>query len=238
MQNSLSELFVDLRDNKRAYLDSTESVEFDDSMHGVNRRAGTGGVALENRISAQLDKSGFVCIAKDDVDAFARVKKMIHNRTNVADVENICPRFGRHYMPQPFGSQNYPDFLVFCGKRIFGMETKYSKSTNGKPVWNSGLPRLNGIYIFGALARRDLTFFRGSDILSAADAARLHEFFKELKTSETEFNENMREQPYGFAAYIRKAFDQKKSINPHAVTDMFTNPRRTELENAVIERLR
>lgn len=47
----------------------------------------------------------------------------------------------------------------------------------------------------------------------------------------------MEKQPYGFAAYIRKAFEQKREFNPDAILDFFNNENREKLENSVISYL-
>ena len=102
------------------------------------------------------------------------------------------------------------------------------------------MPRPNGIYVFGARKQKDLTFFKGCDLLSIEETKQLHNFFdKDLREYQKQFNRNhMGEQEYGFAIYIRKAFEQKRTYNPHAVLDFFTNPKREQLEEAVISHLR
>ena len=223
MLPNLGGLFIDLRQNKRKYLASTTGKEF------------------ESRIETKMHTLGFSRVQQDNIEKlkFELIKQTVLGKESEEDIANICPEFNRHYIIQPFGSQNYPDFLVFWGDMLFGIETKYSKSGQGHPVWNSGLPRPNGIYIFGASGAQDLTFFRGNDVLSVADARQLHDFFdRGLKEYQTRFNkDSMCEQPYGFAVYIRKAFEQKKTFNKNAVLNMFTNPQRTKLENAVIAHL-
>ena len=45
----------------------------------------------------------------------------------------------------------------------------------------------------------------------------------------------MQGQKYGFVVYVRKAFEQRRLYNKKAVTNFFTNERRAELEQSVIE---
>lgn len=59
-------------------------------------------------------------------------------------IENIT-RFKQNYISQPFGTQSYPDVLILENKTLLCLELKSSKGT--KPVWNSGLPKANGLYI-------------------------------------------------------------------------------------------
>lgn len=126
--------------------------------------------------------------------------------------------------------------MIFDGKRVEAVEIKLSKQS--KPMWNSGLPRQSGIYIFGSPKRKDMTFFKGSSVVTLNEAKELHNFFTRLNNSEQSFNNKiMRNQAYGFSAYIRKAFDQKKAHNPQAIIDFFENPNRNKLETAVIKHL-
>ena len=141
----------------------------------------------------------------------------------------------RHYVTQSYESQQYPDFLAFDEKRIVPIEVKFSAKTQGKPVWNAGLPRDGGLYIFGAYGRRDITFFLERDVVTAKEAKALHRFFDDLKAQADAFNaSSMKKQRYGFTAYSRMAFDQQQKHNPNAVLDFFTNPHRNELEHSAL----
>lgn len=143
---------------------------------------------------------------------------------------------GQHYIVQPYGNQEYPDILVFHGSNLVIVEVKFEKANSGLPMWNSDLPSSNGIYIYGSLGRGDITFFRGSDIVSAQEAQQMHAFFDaRLKKLEREFNRDLlSSQQYGFSVYVRKAFDQGKQHNDSAVIDFFANPDRKRLEQNVI----
>ena len=121
---------------------------------------------------------------------------------------------------------------------IWAVESKYAKNPQGHPVWNSGPPRPNAVYLLGNAALRDVTFFRGSDVLSAEDAQTLHQFFDGLPSADELVNSRMQEQPYGFVAYIRRAFEQKRTFNRNAVLDFYANPQRKELEASAIAYLK
>ena len=121
------------------------------------------------------------------------------------------------------------------GNRLIVIEVKYSGGEQKKPMWNSGLPRPHGIYVFGSYGCKDITFFMGRDLLSLDDTRKLQSFFVTLKKEEREFNfNNMLGQPYGFEAYSRKAFGQSMQYNKKAVIDYFANPDRKKLEENVI----
>ena len=216
----LKDLFSDLRRNKRRYLNSAKGGEFED------------------RIDAKLYKLGYSRIIKDDIegDGFKLLKTQVQNKETNHKIRNPLKKFKKHFLTQPYGSQDYPDFLVLDGSRVISIEVKFSRGRQGRPVWNSGLPRPNGIYIYGAYERSDVTFFVGGDVVSKSDVKKLHDFFdKGLKEYQMRFNEDeMGEQEYGFAAYIRKAFEQTKKYNPDAKIDFFSNENRKALEDSVL----
>jgi hypothetical protein len=70
---------------------------------------------------------------------------------------------------KPFGSQNFPDFVLLYGHRGLPIEIKTSNAE--KIVWNTGLPRSEGIYIFNGIPIKSsvekvsTTFFMGSDVI-------------------------------------------------------------------------
>lgn len=217
IKSNLIELFYSLKGEKEKYLCSQKGKEF------------------EERILNKLNGLGYNRIRQDelDKDKFKELKKSILDKENVQIINNFFD-YKKQFIYQPYGSQQYPDFIILENKKVLGIETKYS-SDKGKPVWNSGLPRPNGIYIFGSYHKEDITYFLGKDIVSLKEVKKLQDFFdKELKSYQERFNEDeMKNQKYGFAAYIRKAFDQKATYNKNAILDFFSNTNRIEIENNV-----
>ena len=214
----LSKLFIALQTEKRQFLTAAQGSEF------------------ESRLRLKLDTIGFNRVMKEDINeiTFNELKKLVQENQRLTETCNPTD-YERHYLVQPFGSQGYPDFLVFYGKRVISIESKYSRGSGKKPMWNSGLPRPSGIYIFGSYGKGDVTFFRGCDVVSPHESRKFMEFFNRQRQAQEEFNEqNMRGQKYGFVAYVRKAFDQNFRYNDEAVTDFFANENRAELERSVI----
>ena len=215
----IHELFLDIKNNTLGYLTATS------------------GKDVENLFITQLEKMNYeetnfymlgdgykryfqACIEEDDAD--------IDNDTHL----------NHHYINQPFGSQKYPDILVFDTRYILCLELKFSSRGAAQPVWNSGLPRAHGIYIFASPRRQDITFFRGCDILDDQDRELLKGFFDgELERSKS-FNEgHMSEQQFGFSTYARKAYQQSQTYNPDAIINFFDNRLRLGLEKSVIDYL-
>ena len=220
---SLAEFFEHLRRNKTDYLNADTGADF------------------ERRIYTEMDSQvGLSRIQKDQIpkDIFNDIKNRIQPKTHTASEENTS-RFRAHFIFQPYGSQDYPDLLIFNGDRLIAVELKFSKGQQGKPMWNSGAPRPTGIYIFGAYGRKDLTFFMGGSVLEPEIAQEMHDEWDKVQEEVRAFNtRRTSQQRYGFHLYARKAFDQNKATNPNAITDFFENAHREELEDEVIAYLR
>lgn len=157
----------------------------------------------------------FTRITVKDVPGINNLKSTILDYSNPNFIDNTTG-LEDMFIFQPFGSQQYPDFLVFEKKYILPVEAKFSKKGT-RPMWNSGLPRSNGLYVYGAREHEKIVVFCGADIVSLDESIRLHNFFSKLKKLENEFNqEYMSNQEYGFVVYSRKAFEQSRKVNPDA----------------------
>ena len=124
--------------------------------------------------------------------------------------------------------------LILSNETVLCLELKSSKTT--RPVWNSGLPKANGIYIFGSYVKKDVTFFRGCDILNDDDRKRLSGFFEKAMKNAESFNQKyMSNQEFGFGVYARKMYQNQRTYNPKAIINFFQNHRRYDLERQVLE---
>lgn len=229
---------------------------FDDiSKNSAKMAASPSGAIFEENIKGCLKKYGFSEVSKkaidDDLAKFlASIKRDILQKDYTKLCENSLYKsnptrkdYANFYIWQPHGSQNFPDFLVFCEEYIFAIETKFSKEKQAKPMWNSNIPKQNSIYIFANHEFLDLTFFLGHDVIGDDERAELLAFWdetdKEHEKWEKEFIKKLKSKSvtndYGFNTYVRKAYDQNKSLNENAILDFFKNPKRVDLENSVIE---
>ena len=212
------DLFSDINSNSADYLKATS------------------GKGFENLFIIQLEKMGYEQVDFYRLgDTYKRYFKTCIEEDD-DDIDNDT-YLNYHYINQPFGSQQYPDFLVLDTHYVLCLELKFSEKTV-RPVWNSGLPRANGIYIFASYKKKDITFFRGCDILNNQDRKLLKGFFdEELERSES-FNEiYMSDQEFGFSTYARKAYQQTRKHNPNAITNFLDNPLRLGLEKSVLDYL-
>ena len=225
----LKEIFKDIQINKNDWLQSRTGDDF------------------EQRMETILKKKGFNRILKEDIpqESFKIIKNKIQNKIAREYVENILSdkkEFIECFIFQPFGSQNFPDFLVFTRKYILAVEIKYSRNKAIKPMWNSNLPKNKAIYIFGSYSLKDVTFFLGRDILPIAERKELISFFEKVKKEEINFKLGMAKEmklkkitcDRGFGVYIRRAYEQNKRINKKANLNYFSHPGRLSAEKAVL----
>ncbi|CRF33455.1 hypothetical protein BRSU_1450 [Brachyspira suanatina] len=227
----LSDIFIDIQKNKKEWLKSKKGNEFED------------------RFEASLKRYGFNRRVPEDIDhILSCIKKNILDKKSDSLLDNIYALEDRSmencFVCQPYGSQEFPDFLIFANKKIIAIEIKYSSGKSSKPMWNSNLPKANAIYIFGSYGLSDVTFFLGKDVLSMEERIELIGFFENnAKRLEEEFRKEMRNKldnmnykfDRGFDVYIRTAYDQNKNINKDANVDYFSHIDRIKCENNVIE---
>lgn len=132
--------------------------------HKEDYLGGREGKHFEDRIGAKLKKLGYGRLVKNDIEeqGFLPLKEEILKKEQQHDIKNPFSQFRKDYIMQPYGTQNYPDFIVLDNDRVVSIEVKFSDGAQKRPVWNSGLPRPNGIYVFGARKQKDLTFLEGA----------------------------------------------------------------------------
>lgn len=195
---------------------------------------GRSGKDIEHNIADRLQASGLVSINTENAKQmpnWTEIKESLLSGT--APTVNATGRKDA-FVQQPFGSNNYPDFVILGTEYVLPVEVKsIIDSTSKLPKWNSGLPRPYGNYVFANTKLRDITFFRGQDIITAEEYHSLQDFFEAVKHIEQHVNTYHSSQQYGFHAYIRKDYNQGKQFNPNAITDFFGNPNRAQLEQLV-----
>ncbi|EMH35526.1 hypothetical protein HMPREF1425_00901 [Helicobacter pylori GAM71Ai] len=129
---------------------------------------------------------------------------------------------------------------------MVGIEIKFSKNDKGeknlqtsRPMWNSNLPKPNAIYVYG-VANADITFFKGSDILSYETREVLLKYFDTLDKDEESLKSALKdlENPFGFAPYIRKAYEHKKEFSNHHQIESFFSHNHILREQSVLEFLK
>ena len=138
------------------------------------------------------------------------------------------------YIAQPCGTHDSPDFIVkdFNGK-VYFLECKSVKG--GTPMYNSGVPKSNYIYILASKKYDQTTIFRGEDVLPLAARELIHKHIAEARERDADLEERLRSlnTSHGVTYYTRPMI-QHKGGRP-AGTDYFLNENRSKYEQNVLE---
>lgn len=218
----LNQLFQSLRDDKNSYLNARQGSEF------------------EERIAQYMKMEiGLTRILKTDLSDrdWKLIKKHIGDKFGKTFLDIPSDNLKCSYIYQPYGSQQFPDFIVFTDKKVIPLEIKFSTKRQSKPIWNSNVPRANAFYVFGSYGLKDITFFCGDDILVPKHREFLYGFFNDIRALQDKIRVDMPAFDItnrGFTPYIRAAFDQRKH-KPSVETSFFIHPERKEVEDLVIK---
>lgn len=232
----LEQVFINMKKNKKNFIKAKSGDQFEDILESEFKKVGLTKLSLE------------FCTDDEIIKFVNKIKPDIQNKIGAKIINNELSKPGQinFFISQPYGTQNYPDFLIFTEDKVFAIETKFSSKSASKPLWNGNLPKHNGIYIFGSYGKGDLTFFKGSDVLEKKEREYMVEFFESTtkliqdnfkKMMLDKFNKKEIDLDRGFNVYIRTAFEQTRSINPVAHMDFFTHPKRDRIEDKLIRLL-
>lgn len=122
-----------------------------------------------------------------------------------------------YYIPQPLGSQSFPDFVLLIptydnAYLILYIECK--SSSNGTPVWNCTYPKRmpNVIYVINRTADGSIIVMNGNDAISEKDYLLLKQFdskIEEWKKVVEEYNKNIG----AFYYYPRNMYTQRSKYD-------------------------
>lgn len=233
----LKDVFTNILKNKNKMLAADKGSDFE--------------AQIEKKLKEENFTSEFPMTKTRDLvlkEYLKSIKDTIQAKTGKTLIENTLAKehgnqYKNFYIAQPYGSQDFPDFLVFTDNKIFSIESKFVSGSNGKPVWNGNLPKQDGIYIFGSYTKQDLTFFRGEDILLENERIKIVSIWNETNAVFKEWCDNYLndilegkvQAKYGFMPYIRQAYQQSETLNDDAILDFFNDTNKSENEQRLIK---
>tara|TARA_B100001094_G_scaffold319619_1_gene364713 strand:- start:1779 stop:2411 length:633 start_codon:yes stop_codon:yes gene_type:complete len=138
------------------------------------------------------------------------------------------------YISQPCGTHDSPDFIVKTGGRLYFIECK-SVTKEGTPLYNSGLPKKDYIYVFSSKKYDETTVYLGRDVAGDTIAMLLEQANQEIKARCNEVTQQLRamgENTHGLGIYARPMYQHYGS---NEKKDYFKNSRREELEQNVLD---
>ncbi|MCW5156303.1 hypothetical protein [Burkholderia cenocepacia] len=128
---------------------------------------------------------------------YRRTLKKDFNFTDLPDIVDNGEHLNLLIVDKPNGSQQWPDLLVVFNKVGFPIEVKSNR--NDLILWNSGLPRDNGLYIFNCYGKSKTTCFLGQHAIKSNTRKSLIEFAKLA----SELNNTVEDWSF----YVRKMFN-------------------------------
>ena len=165
------------------------------------------------------------------VDFLNRLKSLpwANGDDHEARVGEILDEYGIHYTYQPNGTQNYPDYEIPTRWGIINLECKSNK--NAKPMYNSGRPHADGLYVFTSQKYNETTLFWGDDILSLDKRELYDRMLLEMKDVLVRYQALPEWQDErGFDFYLREMYTQSGTAE---YTDYFIHKDRTTCEQNV-----
>ena len=187
------------------------------------------GADFESSLQQALKKSGFNQIVlstdKDLQEKVTKIRYLVQSKKDSVLLENtfineLGPEYVDFFIVEPYGSQNYPDLMVFNENKIIMVESKFTSGKAGMPMWNSNLPKKDSFYVYGSGKLNTLTYFVGNSLLQENTRNALIDIENKIKKitddSMLEFNHKFDQyNPAGFNIYPRLAFHQtaKGKIN-------------------------
>ncbi len=226
----LDKLFLKILSNKQDFLKARNGDEFEKLLQDELYILGYN----------NLGKKALINIIKKV--EFNSLKEKILNKFSDEYIENTFSTdvIINKLVYQPFGANNYPDFLIITKTHIIPLEIKYSKKSN-EPVWNSNMPKPNSFYIFGSHGKQDVTFFRGRDVLDKDSIEKITKFFDEPRRIQQEFYDNVMptiladgKNAFGFKPYVRIAYETSAQFSTDDSHMAFDRSSRVEDESKLI----
>ncbi len=193
-----------------------------------------------------LIKSGLIEMSNEefmslDMNLFKEIKDSIIDKSKDNFCKNPLLLKGIYnvFIINPFGSQEFPDFLIIFTNYMIAIENKSSTEKGASPMWNSNLPKRNSIYILMNFKRNDLTFFCGKDVIDKEVRNILLDCDKDMEDISRQCREKLRKIPEkngdGFDFYPRGAFNQNKQTYEDAQTNFFKHTERLKREKESLD---
>ena len=104
-------------------------------------------------------------------------KKSLKGNYNFSD---FLPLDNIYIMPQPNGSQKWPDILIIANG--IGLPVEIKSCKDDRILWNSGYPKPNSLYIFNWYTKKVATFFLGQHVITEEELQVLQDGWTKLKT--------------------------------------------------------
>lgn len=150
-------------------------------------------------------------------------------RNEVLEIKQFPEMPDNSYISQPCGTHNSPDFIVKCKGKIYMIECKSAKG--GTPMYNSGVPTSEYVYIFTSEKHNATTAYWGEDVLDIESKRLIEEHIAKARRQDEKLNKLLVDNGHGITYYTRPMIQHKGT---KFKKDYFLNPERSQLEKRVL----
>jgi len=178
----------------------------------------------EDAVEDVLRRHGLTCV-KDHV-----TKGFTKTRDAWLKDPSLCTMADDTYISQPCGTHNSPDFIVKSGGKVYFLECKSAKG--GTPMFNSGVPKSEYLYVFCSEKHNSTTMFWGGDVLSAKEVRLIEERIRQSRKDDEILNRKLGRNLYGLTYYTRPMIQHKGG---RLINDYFLNPERKRIEQRALD---
>ena len=221
----LEDVFKNIKINKKYYSSAENGDQFEQNFKSKLKTYGFTEIVQRSKTKSAIEYiANIEGISKNESsNIYNNIKKRVLLKNTIQIEKNPYKIIKNYFIFQPYGSQQFPDFIVFIEEYIIPIEIKFSKNEKGKinlniakPMWNSNIPKPNSIYIYG-ISNEIVTFFMGSDILDSNTRKHLLDFFEDMEKGEDDLNKKIEglKNNFGIYPYIRKAYEHKTTMSTY-----------------------
>ncbi|MFV8489034.1 hypothetical protein [Mycoplasma sp. 31_09] len=148
----LASIFEEIKNNKEKYYKLNSSNNFEDQIENLFKMRGFTKIPSDKNAKISTISEREQISIQEAMKKFSELKGKVTSKNGIEVLKNSFKNIRMDFIAQPFGSQNFPDFLIFCSDYIFSLEIKSNKNKNKVstplPMWNSNLPKARAIYIY------------------------------------------------------------------------------------------
>lgn len=172
----------------------------------------------EIQVENIFKQNNYKLVQSIEIDIIDKLKNINNKNTIIKELKNQFL-----YLPQPFGSQNSPDFIICVDGFILWLECKSGKN---KITWNTGYPIPETLYIFSCRNKNTSTLFLGrfSELLikNPAFDYQYREFDVRMKSLCKEyFSESFISDNFSF--YMRRMLNDKTKYSCPLLREEYYN---------------
>lgn len=142
----------------------------------------------------------------------------------------LCSLKNGEYISQPCGTHDSPDFIVKNNNKVYFLECKSTSNNTSSPMYNSGVPKPDYIYIYSAEKTNETTIFMGHHVLPRKEYEMIMEHTRVLNEATSTLNGTLTND-YGISYYVRPMMTHKGGQHK---TNYFTNPNRHSIESDIL----